>query len=555
MSARRPARRLLRMLALATALAACTDGHPLAPKAPAPRADGGVLQWMPMAHATIGTDGPTGTWHLQGTGITIPAGVTARVWVRGGLGISYNPDYDQFCRDGGADGARDCGGLTYNGMSAGPFGLSDGSVATALFADGPDGRKRVPLGVPSNGDGYSVDADVTGPAELMASRSGTGLYFAGVPAYLATGSQEIEVDTLGYANAPGDGGGTGGNPGGGSGTPGDSAGGGCPAGARSGVSGPRLACAPGQTSKLLLECNGKRAPEAVEVERAEQLRCQARSDSPPAMLAVQGWTFRGADFSYPDLVAGDAAETSAAWGGQIVMSGTISVTGTINGAAQSATMEVRVKPREAWHSKEVQVVPTPVDFQQLDEQARPHVPPHGPEDLGRAFFRPIGGFDVRSDPQQAARVLGFVADYGPNHGLAYLKDVPLTVVAQVYVSESLTQHGDFWRAQAEQSNAMIGPPRCVRSAFGSYVELAKQHEGFDGNPHSHVGYYVAALNPAAALAVEDIVYRNTLLDAMARAVSDRLKPIAEAANRRTAEVDRDYPVHFGCSFNFDSPGR
>jgi hypothetical protein len=476
MTARNPARPPLRTLALAAALAACTDGHPLAPKTPAPRADGGVLQWIPMAHATLGTDGPTGEWHLQSTGITIPAGVTARVWVRGGLGVSYNPDYDQFCQGGGADGARDCGGHTYDGVSAGPFGLSDGSLVATLYADGPEGRRRVPLGVPSNGDGFAVDADVTGPAELWASRSGTGLYFAGVPAYLATGSQEIEVDTLGYPPGDGDGDGTGGNPGGGSGTPGDTAGGGCPAAAQRGADGPRLDCAPAPTDTAALMCNSSLAPDSVTVVRGGQMTCTVLHAG--GMFTVSGWTYSDAE---GHSTSGPQSES---WGGTMVMGGTISArVRFMGGLDRTVSMIVHVSPRNQFGPTALPGFPNPLPSDSLRSLA---------EALAHDTTDGVFGQSIMRFSYNGHLAPGS----GPNRDWWYLRDPPAVDDAEIWINPGLYPESPWHQAQDGRNG------HCSGLAFDQIRALTIAHE----NEHQRRNYAFLPSARASSIWEVAVVY-------------------------------------------------
>jgi hypothetical protein len=91
------------------------------------------------------------------------------------------------------------------------------------------------------------------------------------------------------------------------------------------------------------------------------------------------------------------------------------------------------------------------------------------------------------------------------------------------------------------------------------VRLVEQHEGLEGNANSHVGAFQAALNPAAARAVEHVVGRTNNLAAMAGEWIRLLNPVGENADRQSSnEIFHSTPggrVQFGCEFNFDLRGR
>jgi hypothetical protein len=89
--------------------------------------------------------------------------------------------------------------------------------------------------------------------------------------------------------------------------------------------------------------------------------------------------------------------------------------------------------------------------------------------------------------------------------------------------------------------------------------MVEEHEGLRGNPNSHVGALEAALNPAAAEAVEHLVGRTDQLAVMADEWLELLKPVADRALKQASnEVFHSTPggrVRFGCEFNFDVQGR
>jgi hypothetical protein len=143
--------------------------------------------------------------------------------------------------------------------------------------------------------------------------------------------------------------------------------------------------------------------------------------------------------------------------------------------------------------------------------------------------------------------------------LAYLKEVPIQATAIVVIHPALARGSAFFRAQPQTSNIVHGTPPCVQSRWDVYVRQVEEHEGLRGNPNSHVGFFEAALNPAAAEAVEHVVGRVSQLAAMAQEWQELLGPVAARAQKQGSnEVFHSAPggrVGFGCEFNFDLRGR
>lgn len=131
--------------------------------------------------------------------------------------------------------------------------------------------------------------------------------------------------------------------------------------------------------------------------------------------------------------------------------------------------------------------------------------------------------------------------------------------AIVVIHPALTRGSAFYRAQAQTSNVVHGTPPCVQSRWDEYVRLVEEHEGLHGNRNSHVGFFEAALNPAAAETVEHVVGRVDNLASMAQEWQELLNPVAERALAQSSnEVFHKAPggsVQFGCEFNFDVRGK
>jgi hypothetical protein len=297
---------------------------------------------------------------------------------------------------------------------------------------------------------------------------------------------------------------------------------------------------------LTLECTPN------PVVRGDDIKCDVSTPSGGALTDIS-WEFTGNGFRYPDIAAGDFPASGVTWGGQMVMSGTVSVRAKVHGVELSKEVVVTVEARPEFLRRRVPVVPRVGTLDDFSENDPPDNPPNDQTDLGRSRARAVdAGWNPSQDLTEAVRLVGFVEDEGPNHGLAYLKEVPLTIEATVLVHPELAIGTQFYRAQATRRiDAGIQP--CLQSDFNRYIRLVKDHEGFDVKPVSHLGFYESALNPAAAQAVEHIVGSAANVAAMARAWAAALDPVTRAARRRMGELHdaAGGKVNFGCEFNWD----
>jgi hypothetical protein len=308
---------------------------------------------------------------------------------------------------------------------------------------------------------------------------------------------------------------------------------------------------------LKLTCTSKLGENRVT--RGDTITCTASKDPVDASgeLADVRWAFTGMGFKYPDAEAGDEVPTGTTWKGKMVMSGTVSVKAKLNGSEQSASVSVDVQPRADFLEKRVEVAVRPGTLADVPGSARPADFPSGVRDLGRAVN--MGGgmaYDPKNNLAAVLRTVGIVQDGGPNHNLAYLEEIPLDASSIVVVHPALAEGTAFHQAQARESRVVSGTPPCLQSRFGEYIRKVAEHEGIDGNPNSHVGYFEQALNPLAARAVEPLVYHSSRLAEMAREWQRLLRPIVDSALVKSGDpLDDDHPIRFGCEFNFDSRTR
>jgi hypothetical protein len=311
--------------------------------------------------------------------------------------------------------------------------------------------------------------------------------------------------------------------------------------------------------KLVLTCTSRSG--ANRVPRGQQINCTASTDPPESgELKVTGWQFSGGDFKYPDSEAGDEVPTGTTWGGEMAMSGTVTVKAKLNGVDVSASVDVTVEARTEFKKQRVSVDIRPGTLADVPGRDRPFDPPQSVTDFGRALTNASTlGYEPKTNMAEVLRTIRTIQDEGPNHGLAYLKEVPMQATAIVVIHPALARGSAFFRAQPQTSNIVHGTPPCVQSRWDVYVRQVEEHEGLRGNPNSHVGFFEAALNPAAAEAVEHVVGRVSQLAAMAQEWQELLGPVAARAQKQGSnEVFHSAPggrVGFGCEFNFDLRGR
>jgi hypothetical protein len=503
--------RLLCSIAVLLALAACDRRDPTAPLAPAgPRRaldfDTAQLtlagyEMVKVFNVPVKIDDASVPW--TSTGVTLAAGEYAYLIPEGSVTFSLN-------EIGWSNCAKDpywyC---TKISGSAGPYGGVGGP------SGGHDGHLRLFYRVNGAGTPSQILAQTAvaqGPGTIEVSRAGSDKYWD------FSGAQTVQIWRLRGAQPP---------------------------------------PPPQQEPRLQLACTPN------PVTRGDVIHCTASKDSAslPAELTEIRWEFSGGDFKYPDDAAGDPVPSGSTWGGEMAMSGTVTVRAKLGGRDQSASTTVNVAPRTEFKKKRVSVhisqgtlADVPLDL------GRPNDPPKSVSDLGRALTYPrISGYDPRTDLAEVQRTVALIQDEGPNHGLAYLKEVPMNPTAVVVIHPALARGSTFYRRQAQTSNVVHGTPPCVQSRWDEYVRMVEDHEGLRGNTNSHVGALEAAINPAAAEAVEHIVRRTDQLAEMADEWWELLKPVADRALEQASnEVFHSTPggrVRFGCEFNFEAQGR
>jgi hypothetical protein len=370
------------------------------------------------------------------TGVTLPANTRVRITVTGKLVVTENSGWSFYCstvtpwyhtQD------PSCPTGAWANHSYGPLGVTPGSDASPLEVRfrvrAAQGSQEVRLS-PWFYDGFQATAEFLNPneGELEVGR-GLSTCFAtwsdvedlfgsgSADCYSFSGSQSVRVEIF------------------------------------------------RESSRLTLSC-------PATVVRAESIACTAGSDPAGARVQVTDWKFEGGGFTLHD----ETDPHPLSWSGQMVQSGTVTVTGTVNGQGpQTASAQVSVTDRD-WSQK------APVfTVQEIrnggDSRLTLRAAVADASDLGRS-----DAFPTRSPadlpPEPVAEVIG-----GPNDGLSYFKDLSFHVYAYYVVNDAALSRGSsFYEAQPSEngtgSNSSLGGINwCGRSVVTNQLpQLVRAHE-------------------------------------------------------------------------------
>jgi len=233
--------------------------------------------------------------------------------------------------------------------------------------------------------------------------------------------------------------------------------------------------------EILLDCTES-------VVRGGNISCQA-SAADSGDLVVTGWRFVGSDPR--NLVVRTQDTTLTTWEGQLVVDGTVQVTGTVNGEPAAGVAPVSVTPRD-WTNK-------PVNSDHL-------APGQGPlPDHPRWFEGELGWSTQVLSNRTDGGYLGTVTDGGPNDQFGYLTEVPYETTTRAYVNiTALDDSSDFWFLQEPQDTTIGNVSYCGRPFVTGVIPLIEAHEGTDPStqPDSHIGIYLRYVLTEAGPRVE-----------------------------------------------------
>lgn len=245
--------------------------------------------------------------------------------------------------------------------------------------------------------------------------------------------------------------------------------------------------------------------------REASVTCTA-SNTDGSAPAVSGWTFTSDSLTNP-VVRPAATASSTQWSGPVVVSGTVSVAGTVAGTPEVASVAIVVQPRD-WSAKLAQHQAA------RDVTAENRLTGHPISDtlLGRSWLgsRLQGGNPL------------FVVG-GPNDGLAVYDDIPILTAADVaYDGIALSVGSEFWQHQLTTGH-------CSQARVISIIPDIKLHEGFPPtNLDSHVAIFRASVDSIGARLTEGLLLQNGVRDPF-----DAASMIGALALQQSAAFDND----------------
>lgn len=269
------------------------------------------------------------------------------------------------------------------------------------------------------------------------------------------------------------------------------------------------------------------------VVRGENITCTATAESGGESVEVSGWRFEADGFSNTR----STGATELSWSGIIVRGGRLIVDGSVDGGTpQTAETEISVASRD-WSG--LGVAPN------VREEAAPHHLPTHPDsvhDLGdihqSAYLELIPNTNW-------APVLS-----GPNSGLAYLTDLPVTYEGLIHVNRTALSVGsDFWTAQPTADDPSTSVIECTRNDVAAFIPVIERHEGIGLDPSSHAYLYLTKFNSLIGPQLEDVT--GTTLSEIETEVETRASAVHNAAAQEGALADQPPHLPQWCTFNYN----
>jgi len=228
----------------------------------------------------------------------------------------------------------------------------------------------------------------------------------------------------------------------------------------------------GTLGTINVSCGG------ASIARGGGAHCTAAAPNPGDALVVSGWGFTDTAGVHLDR---STDPTSTAWDGTVVISGTVSVQGTVNGVSASGSATVDVHARD-WTGKITlkvhDTIPTTMSSR-----------PTAIEQLGNSNMQlPLD--------TNITRWLKVITDGGPNNDYAYLLDLPPKTVDTAQVnSKAINDTSGFYRIQETRNKTIKDSTYCSQGVVkGVLYGLVQKHEGAvmpspDVFPNSHPGIF------------------------------------------------------------------
>jgi hypothetical protein len=477
-------------------IAGCTDGELTSPPSQDATAhrEESELQWVPLGTAELGTVGPIGALPWTSTGIYVPEGVVARIWLRGKLQVSYNQAFSRFCGLGFYR-PNDCYGYGFDGHQVGGAGIDIYYLAADIRIRNGDRVQEIGFGKPVgiDGAGDPVLASVTGPGILEVSRTGfedQRFSWPGLGAeerYLVSGSQTLEVEALGRVDA-------------------------CGGVVLEGSTEPRLHAdcvpTPKPEPKPRMKCTDVAGRENVVV-RGGTIICRVVNDPDTSWVPASGWqaTFTAVrDVTvYPPIiphplpprqlqsrtVKAKGPEDASSWSGTMVVNTTIEA--TIDGSTLSANIVVQDRA----NFRALPPYP-PIPAEEYTKDGMPYPPVSlGHPTLADGVF----GLSKIPDLQPGEVDTG----NGPNEDWWYVTGAATFLADSTHMwlrlNVALRPQDLFFRAQRGSGNLAFGRPMCDRAFMTNAARATLAHER--GHFATDAAFYQSV---GAALVEQSVVY-------------------------------------------------
>ncbi len=223
--------------------------------------------------------------------------------------------------------------------------------------------------------------------------------------------------------------------------------------------------------QLELECKGPSGSSTVT--RGESATCTAKTRPTGASLTIQSWRFTDGATTV------DATMNGPEWYGTMVVGGSVTVTGSIDGRDQSATASITVAPRQ-WP----RIVVMAVDGGHGGEQG-PNTfqtdQPREVRELGHAHYPELSG---NLDEQRVSS--------GPNQGYWYIASPVTSLTSVVHISRAFTPGHPWYEMQRGGSGTLNGIEYryCRKADIRRLERVTRQHEGLLPSPTpSHVSAF------------------------------------------------------------------
>ena len=290
----------------------------------------------------------------------------------------------------------------------------------------------------------------------------------------------------------------------------------------------------GETPKLPIDltCTGP-------FDRGVSITCTATSPNSSQVLKATAWSFVTAQGF---RINRTFEQTQLTWSGALVTDGDVVVQGTIDGRpAESQPRRVTAKARD-WTTKMPQLVHSGLPTSTMNSR-----PTAFKDQMGRnkeqTFATPTEGNSI------------IISDWGPNHQLTYLSEMPLTVQTNPEVNlNALNDTSGFYRIQEPRQRKIGTVTYCAQSYVPTIIEPIRKHEGYNLELKSH-----ARIFQDTAVARARISFEAAVAPPGQNVVSAPLDVVQSAAHAVSQMVDVEgsplyNPVPLICDFHYDYKG-